>query len=122
MDELEQLRAKRIMEMQQQQQQQKPQGAASKEDEQRAFLLSQILTNEARTRLNTISVVKKERAMQIEDSLIRMAKMGQIRGRVSEEQLVKMLSDSDASTKEVKVRVARRRDFDEDSDDEDYGF
>ncbi|CAH1765445.1 9058_t:CDS:2, partial [Entrophospora sp. SA101] len=54
-------------------------------EETRQAMLSQILDNEARERL------KADKARAVEDLLIRMVQTGQIRGKVSETQLIGLL-------------------------------
>ena len=82
-------------------------------------MLTQILSNEARERLARIRIVKSDKASSIEDMLIRMAKGGQIRGRVTEQQLIDMLEQiSEQKQSTPKVTFTRRRM--DDSDEEDW--
>ena len=82
-------------------------------------MLTQILSNEARERLARIRIVKSDKASSIEDMLIRMAKGGQIRGRVSEQQLIDMLGQiSDQKASAPKITFTTRRM--DDSDEEDW--
>ncbi|KAI8910316.1 PDCD5-related protein [Gorgonomyces haynaldii] len=93
--ELEAIRAKRLAQMKQgagmaglpaglpsglpqmqKQEQEKPE-----EDEMRRTILASILDNSARERLARISIVKQDKARQVEEMLIRMAQSGQIRGK-----------------------------------------
>ncbi|GAA5877677.1 hypothetical protein JCM16303_000202 [Sporobolomyces ruberrimus] len=69
------------------------------EDEQRRTVMRQILSNEARERLSRIGLVKPERARAIEQLLMRMAQSGQLRGRVSEDQLIDVLDQVEAMEK-----------------------
>ncbi|GAA5916044.1 Sdd2p [Sporobolomyces salmoneus] len=69
------------------------------EEEQRRTIMRQILSNEARERLSRIGLVKPERARSIEQLLMRMAQSGQLRGRVSEEQLIDVLDQVEAMEK-----------------------
>ncbi|KAI8450715.1 PDCD5-related protein, partial [Phakopsora pachyrhizi] len=57
----------------------------------RRTMISQIVDSDARERLSRIALVRPKRAREIEDMLIRMAQTGQLRGRVSEEQLIGVL-------------------------------
>ncbi|KAL7343729.1 double-stranded DNA-binding domain-containing protein [Rhodotorula toruloides] len=66
------------------------------EDEMRRTMMSQILSPEARERLSRIALVKPERAKSIEQLLMRMAQSGQIRGKVSEDQLIDVLDQVEA--------------------------
>ncbi|GAA6000345.1 hypothetical protein JCM10207_007972 [Rhodosporidiobolus poonsookiae] len=68
----------------------------AQQDEQRRGLMSQMLSPEARERLSRIALVKPDRARAIEQLLVRMAQSGQIRGRVSEDQLIDVLDQVEA--------------------------
>ncbi|KAJ1984918.1 hypothetical protein H4R34_000369 [Dimargaris verticillata] len=136
-DELQAIRARRLAELQ------KSQGAGSSAhgmpgmsgagqgeneeqkrqmEEMREMMLTQILDNDARQRLTRIAMVKADKARGVEDMLIRMAKTGQLRGKVSEQQLIGLLEQLSEQTKrsEPKIVFNRRRDYDDDEDDEDY--
>ncbi|KJR85478.1 programmed cell death protein 5 [Sporothrix schenckii 1099-18] len=55
-------------------------------------LLNQILEPDAADRLARIRLVKEERASAVEDRLLMLAQSGQLRGKVSEDQLKDMLT------------------------------
>ena len=86
--ELDALRAKRLAELQQQggQQQANPNDRNSAEDQRqkqedmRNTMLSSLLTQEARARLNTISLTKPEKGRMVEDILIQNARRGAFGG------------------------------------------
>lgn len=59
-------------------------------------MLSQLLLPAARERLSRIQLVRPQRADQITGLLARMAQSGQLRGRVSEDQLVDVLNQVEA--------------------------
>jgi programmed cell death protein 5 len=109
-------------EVQQQQQQQAAQ------EENRASILDQILEPAAKTRLARLAIVKKEFTRSVEDSVINAAKSGQLKARVSEEQLIVMLEQLSGS-KEGGSGVAggksgiiiqrRKTGFEDDDDDSD---
>ncbi|PAA68644.1 hypothetical protein BOX15_Mlig021263g1, partial [Macrostomum lignano] len=114
----------------QQQQQQLAQQAEQQrqrqeEEKQRAemknVMLSQILDQAARARLNTLAMTKPEKAALVEQRLIAMARSGQIADKVSEEQLKQILESAggSGSSKSVNVKFDRRRAA-IDSDDDDY--
>ncbi|CAG8457966.1 5347_t:CDS:2 [Dentiscutata heterogama] len=81
------------------------------QEETRQTLLTQILDNEARERHNPlllvarISIVKAEKARAVEDLLIRMAQSGQLRGKVSESQLIDLLQQINQQQKPEKKIV-----------------
>lgn len=68
--------------------------------------------------MNTLKLVKPERATKAEDKLIGMARTGQLSGKLSDEELRDFLAQfPDASSKQVTVKFDRRRnmiDSDED--------
>ncbi|KAJ1952484.1 hypothetical protein EC988_003531 [Linderina pennispora] len=123
--ELEAIRARRMAELQ------GGQGSSNnaeadaqrrQEEEARQTMLSQILTNEARERIGRIALVRPERASAIEGMLMRMAKMGQIRKKVTEEDLKGMLEELNAETAAETTITYSRKDAMDDSDDEEYDF
>lgn len=123
-EELAAIRAKRLEELQTQYggqnsaQMQQQQEAIKREAEMRNSLLSQILEQGARARLNSIALVKPEKAKMMESMLIQMARSGQIAGKLSETQLISLLQDmSEKTQKKTTVRFNRKRI--DDSDDED---
>ena len=81
-------------------------------------MLAQILTPQARERLNRIALVKAEKAAQLENSLIQAAMQGRIGGKVSEEQLIKMLEQQTPSSNDSGIKIVRRRGYDDDDDDD----
>mmetsp|Transcript_16136 Transcript_16136/g.17485 ORF Transcript_16136/g.17485 Transcript_16136/m.17485 type:complete len:126 (-) Transcript_16136:2010-2387(-) len=60
-------------------------------EERRLMILDQILEPAAKERLSRLSLVKKEKARAVEDSLIAGATNGRLKSKVSEEQLIIML-------------------------------
>ncbi|KAI0094084.1 DNA-binding TFAR19-related protein [Irpex rosettiformis] len=65
------------------------------EEEMRRNLLATVLDTAARERLSRIALVSQDRARQIEAILLRMAQTGQLRGRVTEQQLIDLLEKAD---------------------------
>ncbi|KAM7450264.1 Programmed cell death protein 5 [Porites harrisoni] len=124
-DELAAIRAKRIQELQAQYggqnatQMQQQQEAMQREAEMRNSMLSQILGQDARARLNSIALVKPEKAKMMEGMLIQMARTGQIAGKLSESQLVSLLQEvSEKTQKKTTVKFNRKRIDDSDDDDD----
>ncbi|KAI9655745.1 MAG: hypothetical protein M1821_005180, partial [Bathelium mastoideum] len=60
--------------------------------EARSHILSQILTPEAADRLGRIRLVRESRATDVENRLIMLARSGQLRSKVTEDQLKDMLA------------------------------
>ena len=100
MDELEELRRKRMAELQQQQanQQQAMEQQVEQERMQQEFeqqkkqILMQILTPEARSRLTNLRLTKPELVNNIEIQIIQSAQAGSLKGKVTDEQLKVLLS------------------------------
>ncbi|KAL8813803.1 MAG: hypothetical protein Q9223_006936 [Gallowayella weberi] len=120
--DLEEIRKGRLAQLQQQQQG-GPDGASQQEAEVRASILSQILQPEAADRLGRIRIVKESRATDVENRLIMLARSGQLRAKVTEEQLKELLgavaetSERDGSTG-GKIVVSRRKGAWDDDDDD----
>lgn len=84
--ELELLRAKRLAELQQQaagnkNDQTSVEEKREQQEDMRNTMLSTLLTQEARARLNMIALAKPERGRMIEDILIQNARRGAFGGR-----------------------------------------
>lgn len=83
----------------------------------KASILKQTLDQAALARLSNLSAAKPEKAQAIENMIINMARMGQIRGKMTDEGLKGLLDKiSEKTTKTTTVKFNRRR---VDSDDED---
>ncbi|CAL1703481.1 unnamed protein product [Somion occarium] len=93
------------------------------EEQMRRDLLATVLDSAARERLSRIALVSPERSRQIEGILLRMAQTGQLRGRVTEEQLIGLLEQADeassrnAPKKGTIVFQRRKGGFDDDDFD-----
>ncbi|PWN36985.1 DNA-binding TFAR19-related protein [Meira miltonrushii] len=104
----------------------KEQEDAEAQDEMKRQALSTILDPEARERLSRISLVKPSKARAIQDLLIRMAQSGQVRQKVTEQQLIGLLDQvegqgqggSGASSGGAgKITYTRKKTLDDDDDD-----
>ncbi|KAI9716095.1 MAG: hypothetical protein M1812_005522 [Candelaria pacifica] len=122
--DLEQIRKARLAQLQQQggggagageggQEEQRQQ----KEAEARQSILVQILLPDAADRLGRIRLVKASRATEIEDRLIMLARSGQLRQKVTEEQLKELLNAVAETQEEEKIIVSRRKPGWDDQDD-----
>ena len=85
--------------------------------EARKSILSQILEPEAADRLGRIRMVKEARANDVENRLIMLARSGQLRQKVSEDQLKEILNAMAERQEEEKIVVSRRKGWDDDDDD-----
>jgi programmed cell death protein 5 len=93
------------------------------ESEARATMLSQILEPAAADRLGRIRMVKESRATDVENRLIMLARAGQLRQKVTEEQLKDMLGSLAEQERETSgglenMRVVRRGSWDDDDLDD----
>ena len=69
---------------------------------QKEMILKQLLSSEARLRLNNIKMVKPDMANIIENYLINMASQGQLKSQISDEQLKQILKSLQQPKREFK--------------------
>ncbi|XP_016991014.1 programmed cell death protein 5 [Drosophila rhopaloa] len=130
--DLDALRAQRMSQMQSQfgggggndaEKQQAQQEQMRAQEEMKHSILSQVLDQQARARLNTLKVSKPEKAQIFENMVIRMAQMGQVRGKLDDAQFVSILESVNAQMPQSKssVKYDRRRAAIDSDDDDDYG-
>ncbi|KKA27299.1 hypothetical protein TD95_003141 [Thielaviopsis punctulata] len=99
-------------------------GSKQKSEQQRSVLadarqtmLNQILHPEAADRLGRIRLVNESRAAQIEDRLMTLARTGQLRSKVTEEELKQLLNAVSEAQEQEKIVVTRKGwDLDDDLD------
>ncbi|KAJ6111710.1 DNA-binding protein [Penicillium sp. IBT 18751x] len=91
------------------------------ESERRAAIMNQILDPAAADRLGRIRLVKEQRATDIENRLIMLAQTGQLRSKVTEEQLKELLNavaeNQRKEEEEQKIVISRRKGGWDDDDD-----
>lgn len=71
---------------------------------QKQTVLRQILTPEARQRLNNLKMVKQEYAEQLELQLIQLAQAGKINIPLTDEQLKEILTKLQSRKREITIR------------------
>ena len=117
MSELDEIRKRRMAELQQQaamnadpqqmaQQQLAQQQAAQQQAEMEAQLkqaMKQILTPEARGRLDNLRLTKQELVQNIEIQLLQSAQAGSLRGKVTDEQLKVLLKNLMGQKREIHI-------------------
>jgi programmed cell death protein 5 len=69
---------------------------------QKEIILKQLLSSDARLRLNNIKMVKPETASLVENYLINMASQGQLKSQISDEQLKQILKSLQQPKREFK--------------------
>jgi programmed cell death protein 5 len=118
MSDLDEIRQKRMAELQAQQaavqqqqaqqqqvaaQQMQQQEAQAKFEAQKKQILGQIMTSEARNRLANLKLTKPELVNQIEIQLIQSAQAGSLRGKVTDDQLKVLLRQIAGQKREIKI-------------------
>ena len=117
MSDLDEIRQKRMAELQaqqaalqqQNQAQQQAMAQAQQQEAQAQFeaqkkqMLAQIMTPEARNRLANLKLTKPELVNQIELQLIQSAQAGSLRGKVTDDQLKVLLRQIAGQKREIKI-------------------
>jgi programmed cell death protein 5 len=70
---------------------------------QKEMILKQLLSPEARLRLNNVRMVKQELATLVENYLIGMASQGKIRSQISDDQLKQILLSVQQPKRDFKI-------------------
>ena len=70
---------------------------------QKEIMLKQILSSEARLRLNNVKMVKPELANLVENYLICLSTQGKIQGQITDDQLKQILLSSQQPKREFKI-------------------
>jgi programmed cell death protein 5 len=108
MSDIEEIRRKRLQQLQQQALQQQSAEAESQEkmrefEAQKKQIMLQILTPEARSRLANLRLTKKEFVDQIELQLIQLAQSGRIKAKINDEQLKELLKKVTGSKRDINI-------------------
>ena len=106
-EELENLKKKRLQELQQQAAFQEDIGAQEDQrqefENQKKMILVKILTPEARERLGRIKVARPEIVESIEAQLVMLAQSGQLKNKINDEQLRMLLSQLLPKKRDIKI-------------------
>ncbi len=107
-DELEQLRKKRLQDLQQQQNAEESiedQQAQEKQfEEQKKMILRSILTNDAKERLANIKLARPKAGEQIENQLIMLAQSGRLRQKITDAQLRELLTKIMPKKRDINIK------------------
>jgi len=104
-DELEALRRRRLEQLRQQQEAAQLQAAQQQELElKKQALLRQILTPEARERLNTLKMTRPELVEQVEAQLIVLAQSGKLQAKIDDAKLRALLQQLVPKKRDITIR------------------
>jgi programmed cell death protein 5 len=110
-ERLEELREKRMQELQDraqgegnQEQAEAQQAAQEQAEAQKNALLKQYLTDGARQRLNAVQMSKPDFADQVEQQLVALAQSGRIQDRIDEDQMKDLLKELKPESKSFDIR------------------
>ena len=70
---------------------------------QKEIILKQILSSEARLRLNNVKMVKPELANMVENYIIGLSSQGKSQGQISDEQLKQILLSAQQPKRDFKI-------------------
>ncbi|MGZ4857135.1 MAG: DNA-binding protein [Methanobacteriaceae archaeon] len=112
MSDIDELRRKRMEELQKQAAQQATQQSTDAQSQERMRqemeaqkrqVLMQLLTPEARSRLANLRLTKPEFVEQIELQLIQLAQMGKIKSKITDEQLKQLLRQLTTQKRDINI-------------------
>ncbi len=105
MEDVEEIKRRKLLELQRQLQEEALRQEQLRQiEEQKRAVLKNILTPEARSRLMNIKMARPEFAAQIEAMLIQLAQTGQVKQRITDEQLKEILRRLSAKKRDIKIR------------------
>ncbi|MDD1717793.1 MAG: DNA-binding protein [Methanoregulaceae archaeon] len=103
-DELEEIRRRKIAQLQQQSlEQQEEAERQRKVDSQIQLILMQILEPAARERLNTIRLTRPEFARAVEQQLVALGQSGRLAQKITDVQLKELLRQLSAGKREFRI-------------------
>jgi len=82
---------------------QPPQPSEEQINAQKEIILKQILSSEARLRLNNVKMVKPELANMVENYIIGLSSQGKSQGQISDEQLKQILLSAQQPKRDFKI-------------------
>jgi programmed cell death protein 5 len=104
-EELDDIRKRRMLQLQRRMAQEQQRAQMEQQvEQQKQSLLRQILTPEARRRINNLKMIKAEFATQLELQLIQLAQAGRIQIPLTDEQLKELLSKLQSTKRDIKIR------------------
>ncbi|OPY28572.1 MAG: DNA-binding protein [Methanobacterium sp. PtaU1.Bin242] len=108
MSDIEELRRKRMQQLQQQAAQQSSEAESQEKmrrelEAQKRQAIMQILTPEARSRLANLRLTRPEFVEQIELQLIQLAQMGRVKAKITDEQLKVLLKKLAGQKRDINI-------------------
>lgn len=108
-ERLEELREKKLQELQDRAQEDQEAGEAQqaaqdRADAQQEAILRQYLTDGARQRLNAVEMSKPEFAKQVKQQVTALAQSGRLQDRIDEEQMRQLLKELQPESKSFDIR------------------
>lgn len=108
MSDIEELRRKRMQQLQQQAAQQSSEAESQERmnrelEAQKKQAMMQILTPEARSRLANLRLTRPEFVDQIELQLIQLAQMGRVKAKITDEQLKELLKKLAGQKRDINI-------------------
>jgi programmed cell death protein 5 len=105
MEDIDELRKKKLMELQQRLQEERLEEEQRRRIElQKRSILMEIMTPEARSRLANVKIAKPEFATQIENLFIQLAQSGKLKQKITDSQLKQMLAKISGKKREIKIK------------------
>ncbi len=100
MESLDEIRQKKLRELQE------SQVAEQEEDqsEERAFVLRQIMTPEAKERLGRLKIARPDFATELENQLIMLVQTGRVQERIDDEMLKMLLAKLQPQKREISIK------------------
>jgi programmed cell death protein 5 len=104
-EELDDIRRRRMLALQRRMVQEQQRAQIEQQvEQQKQTLLRQILTPEARSRINNLKMIKPEFAAQLELQLIQLAQAGRLQIPLTDEQLKELLAKLQSTKRDIKIR------------------